>query len=80
MTLREERDRANALLHSEPQMIVVWPAGADEPEITGDIAIVIRAPVPRRVLAFGTWLAPDQARAMERRGRGAARTGQELFA
>ena len=63
--LREERDRANALLHSESQLIVVWPAGADEPEITGDVSIAIRSPLPRRVLAFGTWLEPEKAHAME---------------
>ncbi len=63
--LREERDRANALLHSEPQLIVVWPAGADEPEVTGDVSIAIRSPLPRRVLAFGSWLEPDKAQAIE---------------
>ena len=63
--LREERDRANALLLGEPQVIVVWPAGADEPDIIGDPAIVTRTAMPRRVLAFGTWLAPDKAQAME---------------
>ena len=63
--LREERDRAVALLHSEPQVIVVWPAGADEPDITGDPALLTRTAVPRRVLAFGTWLEPGKARQME---------------
>ncbi len=63
--LREERDRANALLLAEPQVIVVWPAGADEPDISGDVSILLRTPLPRRVLAFGTWLEPEQAHAME---------------
>src|SRR5262245_49892310 len=63
--LREERDRASALLLAEPQVIVVWPAGADEPDITGDLSILLRTPLPRRVLAFGTWLRPEQAHAME---------------
>src|SRR5947208_11173824 len=63
--LREERDRANALLLSEPQVIVVWPAGADEPDISGDVSLIMRTPLPRRVLAFGTWLPPDDAHAME---------------
>jgi signal transduction histidine kinase len=64
--LREERDRANALLMHEPQIIVVWPAGTDEPDITGDVSIVTRTNVPRRMLAFGTWLEPDKAQHMER--------------
>jgi hypothetical protein len=49
-----------ALLLAEPQVIVVWPAGADEPDITGDVSILLRTPLPRRVLAFGTWLAPNR--------------------
>src|SRR6185369_1072046 len=54
-----------ALLLSEPQVIVVWPAGADEPDISGDVSLIMRTPLPRRVLAFGTWLAPNNAHAME---------------
>ena len=79
--LREERDRANALLLSEPQVIVVWPVGSDEPDISGDVSLIMRAPLPRRVLAFGTWLAPEDARAMEdavdalrREGKGFSRS------
>jgi signal transduction histidine kinase len=73
--LREERDRANALLLAEPQVVVVWPAGSDEPEIMGDPTILVRTPVPRRILAFGTWLPPESVRALEDaiealRGRG----------
>ena len=30
--LRDELDRANALMLSEPQVVVDWPAGSDEPE------------------------------------------------
>src|SRR3954469_11204606 len=63
--LREERDRANALLLAEPQVIVVWPAGGDEPDISGDVSILLRTPLPRRAMAFGTWLDPEQAHAME---------------
>src|SRR3954468_14284956 len=63
--LRDERDRANALLLAEPQIIVVWPAGSDDPEITGDPAIATRTAIPRRVLAFGTWLEPAKAQVME---------------
>src|SRR6185503_18594711 len=39
--LREERDRASALLLAEPQVIVVWPAGGDVPDITGDVSILL---------------------------------------
>ena len=38
--LRSDLDRANALLFSEPQVMVDWPAGSDEPHIDGDPGIV----------------------------------------
>jgi signal transduction histidine kinase len=79
MALRAEADRSRALLLSEPQVIVIWPDTGEEPEILGDTTIVTTAPVARRALAFGTWLAPERAYAMERavetlRSRGEAFT------
>jgi signal transduction histidine kinase len=62
--LRTGLDRANALLLSEPQVMVDWPAASDEPTIEGDPAVV-GAPVPHRVLAFGSWLDAARATAME---------------
>ena len=64
-TLRSDLDRANALLFSEPQVMVDWPAGSDEPHIDGDPAIVGVA-APHRVLAFGSWLEAGKAFAMDR--------------
>jgi signal transduction histidine kinase len=65
IALRDQADRANALLLAEPQVIIAWPASGEEPEIVGDPAILTPTPVPRRILAFGTWLDPERARAME---------------
>src|SRR5262249_44090384 len=65
MALKAEVDRAKALLLSEPQVIVVWPASGEEPEILGDSGIVTPAPVPRRALAFGTWLDSADAGALD---------------
>src|SRR5580704_3469054 len=62
--LRGNLDRATALLSSEPQVMVDWPAGSDEPVIDGDPAIV-GAVAAHRVLAFGTWLEAGKAHAME---------------
>jgi signal transduction histidine kinase len=56
-------DRAYALLLSEPQILVAWPAAADEPEIIGDPGLVTAAHAG--VLEFGAWLEPDAARDME---------------
>ena len=62
--LRDEVDRANALLLCEPQVVVVWPAGSDEPSIDGDPAAV-GVPASHRLLAFGSWLDAGKASAME---------------
>ena len=41
MALRAEIDRLKTLLLSEPQVLVAWAAGSDEPEIFGDTGIVV---------------------------------------
>ncbi len=64
-TLQAEVDRVHTLIQSKSQVIVAWDAATDEPEVIGDVTIVAPAAAPLRVLAFGTWLAPDKARAME---------------
>jgi len=63
--LRNDLERANALLQSEPQVMVDWPAASDEPRIDGNPAVVGMS-APHRVLAFGSWLEPGKAAAMER--------------
>jgi signal transduction histidine kinase len=63
---RAEADRVNVLLRSDPQILVDWPAAADEPKIVGDTTLVAGADAPHRVLAFGAWLEPDEAHTMER--------------
>ena len=76
--LRAESDRFNALLHSEPQILVSWAAADNDPDIAGDTALVTNAATPQRVLAFGSWLEPDKAQAMER-AVDALRSGGESF-
>ena len=76
-TLRAELDRANALLASEPQVMVDWPPASDEPSIEGDPAVV-GVSAPHRVLAFGSWLPAPKASAMEQAVE-ALRTRGEAF-
>ena len=66
MALKTERDRVNALLMSEPQILISWAAADNEPDILGDTTLVTSASLPQRALAFGSWLEPDKAQAMER--------------
>ncbi len=63
--LKDELDRANAILLSEPQVIVAWRETSAEPLILGDAAGLTGQPAIRRLLAFGTWLEPEAAREME---------------
>jgi signal transduction histidine kinase len=63
--LQAEVDRLKALLLSEPQVLVTWPAAAEQPEVLGDTSIIVPGDIPERVLAFGTWLEPTAARRME---------------
>lgn len=64
--LRARADQAMALLTSEPQVLVVWATKDAEPEFVGDVSAIAATPIPRRLLAFGTWLAAEQAVVMER--------------
>src|SRR3954451_8323542 len=81
MAARAETDRVNALLRSDPQVLVAWAAAGDKPEVIGDTALVTGDSSSHRLLAFGAWLAPEEARTIERlvaqlraRGEGFATT------
>ena len=63
--LQDELDRANAIILSEPQVIVAWRETSAEPLILGDAAALTGQPAIRRLLAFGTWLEPEAARETE---------------
>jgi len=68
-SLQTEVDRLRALLFTEPQVLISWPAAASRPEISGDLGMLLPAAAqqpPQRVLAFGTWLLPEQALQMDR--------------
>jgi signal transduction histidine kinase len=62
-SLRDELERANALLRAEPQAILVWRDAAADPDVIGDAAAVTGA--TSRLLAFGTWLVPQAASDLE---------------
>ena len=63
---RAKLDRANIFLAAERQITVAWGDPSQPPEIEGDVSLVTDAPVPRRVLGFGSWLAPETAQQLER--------------
>jgi signal transduction histidine kinase len=63
--LRDEADRAKALLFSEPQVVIDWPAAADEPSIEGDTA-ALGLPGGQDLLVFDHWLESGKAAVMAR--------------
>ncbi|GLK57039.1 signal transduction histidine kinase [Methylopila capsulata] len=65
--LRSRLDRSEALVATEPQVMIIWRAGAETPELVGDPARLTGMPAGRRLLAFGTWLEPEAARALDAR-------------
>src|SRR5260370_37138290 len=65
ITLRARADRANALLQSEPQVVIAWSTTDEEPEIIGDPHLVTDLAAPDHVLVFGSWLEAEQAQAIE---------------
>ena len=62
---RAALDRAAVFLSAEPQIIIAWGSANGEPEIEGDLSLVMDAPMPRRILGFGSWLPPDMAQTLE---------------
>jgi signal transduction histidine kinase len=64
-TLEADVERLSGLLMAEPQVLVVWEAAADAPEIVGDPSIIAPGLEPESVLAFETWLSPDKAVALD---------------
>jgi signal transduction histidine kinase len=77
--VRADHDRLRTLLMSDPQVLVSWAAADNEPDIMGDTVLLTNATIPQRVLAFGSWLEPDKAQAMER-STDALRANGESFA
>ena len=63
--LRHQVDRAQVFLSAEPQIAIAWTSPNGEPDIEGELSLVTDAPVARRVLGFGSWLAPHAAQQLE---------------
>jgi signal transduction histidine kinase len=64
-SLRSAQDRAELLMASERQLIVSWSGRDGEPRLEGDPTIAGEGATVKRVLAFGAWLAPIDAAALE---------------
>ncbi len=63
--LRGAEDRVALLMGSERQLLVIWSARGGEPRFEGDPSIAGDGATVKRVLAFGSWMAPSDAAALE---------------
>lgn len=63
--LRAAADRAETVIGAESQIIVSWDARDAEPLIEGDANALGPAAAGKRLLAFGAWLAPSDAGALD---------------
>jgi len=64
-SLRGAQDRADLLMGSERQLLISWSGRDGEPRFEGDPTIAGESATVKRVLAFGAWIAPADAAAME---------------
>jgi signal transduction histidine kinase len=63
--LRGAEDRAALLMGSERQLLVSWNGREDSARFEGDPTIAGDGATVKRVLAFGSWLTPTDAAAVE---------------
>ncbi|MGZ8368287.1 MAG: PAS-domain containing protein [Rhodoplanes sp.] len=63
-SLQSDVDRLATLVMSEPQILVVWTAGSEEPEVIGKVSFISPTLAPQDILAFARWLGPDLAHAV----------------
>ncbi len=76
--LRAAASETSALLLSEPQVLIVWPADGADPEIIGDEALLLLAQPPERLLDFDTWAGPDASEALRTAVCGLRTTGESF--
>jgi signal transduction histidine kinase len=58
-------ERAKLFLNTERQVFVVWAGEGESPTVEGDPGFLGIATSSNRLLAFGAWLPPDRATAIE---------------
>ena len=71
--LREQVDRAHALLFSEPQVVIAWDARFEEPEILGDAALYCDPRSPEDIARRIAELSADPGLREDLRRRGTER-------
>jgi signal transduction histidine kinase len=63
--LQARLQQADIFMAGERHVVVAWGNVSGEPDIEGDVGLIIGAGAPRRILGFSQWLAPADARKLE---------------
>lgn len=69
-TIREAQaqvERSSLFLTADRQLLVAWNGPKGEPEFEGDPGIIMETTTPQRVLDFGEWLPPEDARRLDQK-------------
>jgi signal transduction histidine kinase len=59
--LQGRLQRADIFMSGERHVVVAWGSASSEPEIEGDVALVLGVGAPRRILGFTQWLEAGEA-------------------
>ena len=57
--------RADIFMSGERHIVVAWSSPKSEPDIEGDVSLLIGAGAPRRILGFSQWLSVGDAKRLE---------------
>ncbi len=63
--LQARVQQADIFMAGERHVVVAWGNASGEPDIEGDISLVVGAGAPRRLLGFSQWLNPPDAKRLE---------------
>jgi signal transduction histidine kinase len=63
--LQARLQRADIFMSGESHVVVAWGSASAEPDIEGDVSLVVGAGAPRRILGFSQWLPTADAKRLE---------------
>jgi signal transduction histidine kinase len=63
--LQAKVQQAEIFMSGERHVVIAWGNASGEPDIEGDISLILGAGAPRRILGFSQWLKASDARKLE---------------
>ena len=63
--LQAKLQRAEIFMSGERHVVIAWGSATGEPDIEGDVGLIVGAGAPRRILGFSQWLPSADAKRLE---------------